>query len=60
VTTAKMWAAGVGTIATAISTALIDDVFSVDDLTQIVTAVIGVGATMFAVWKTSNGPKVTP
>jgi hypothetical protein len=55
-----MWAAGVGTIATAISTALIDDVFSVDDLTQIVTAVIGVGATMFAVWKTSNGPKVTP
>lgn len=57
-TTAKMWAAGLGTIATAVSTALVDDVFDVNDLTQVVTAVIGVGATMFAVWKTRNGPTV--
>lgn len=51
---AKMWVAAVGTVVTALSVALADDVWDINDATQIgITAVTVIG-TMYAVWKAPN------
>lgn len=57
-TTAKMWVAAAGTLVTALTAALSDDVFDINDGTQIGVTVVTILGTMFAVWKVSNGPRV--
>lgn len=56
-TKAKMWAAAAGTLVTAISAALSDDIFDINDATQVGITVVTIIGTMYAVWRTDNGPK---
>ena len=56
-TKAKMWAAAAGTLVTALIAALSDDVFDINDATQIGVTVVSIAGTMWAVWRTDNGPK---
>lgn len=60
-TRAKMWAAAIGTTATAIASAtaavqvaLSDGSLDGGDITAIVSAVIIAGASIYAVWRTPN------
>lgn len=53
-TAAKAWVAGVGAVCTALTAALSDNVFDVNDTTQVVATVIMTAATIVAVYKTRN------
>ena len=57
---AKAWVAFVMAIVTALTAALSDDVFDVNDTTQVVATIIMSVATLVAVYKTRNTGTVTP
>jgi hypothetical protein len=59
-TAAKMWVAGFGTLITALTAALSDDVFDIADGTQIGITVVTIIGTMVGVWATRNQGTANP
>lgn len=55
-TIAKAIVAAIGAIATAVGTALADDVFGGDDTTTVIAAVVTAALTVYGVWRTPNRP----
>lgn len=53
-TKAKAWVAAVGTLITALSAALSDDVFDINDTTQVVVTLVSAAASVYAVYKVPN------
>jgi len=51
---AKAVAAAVGTVATAVSAALADDLFGVDEIGHVVATVITAALAVYAVWRVPN------
>jgi hypothetical protein len=49
-----MWVAAAGSIVTALSAALSDNVFDINDATQVGITIVSIAGTMYAVWKTDN------
>jgi len=56
--TAKAWVAFAGTVVTALTSALADDVFNVDDTTGLFAAVVPAAVTLWAVYKVRNAGTV--
>jgi hypothetical protein len=54
VTIAKAWAGLAGAIVTSLTAALSDDVFDINDGTQIALTVVSALGTMYAVYRTRN------
>lgn len=66
-TAAKAWAAAIGGVLTAATTALAtvqlvlsDDKVDLAEISTLITAVAVFGSTVYAVWKTENKPKGVP
>lgn len=53
---AKAWAGVFGALVTALTAALSDDVFDINDTTQIIVTMVPVLGTMWAVYATRNRP----
>jgi len=53
-TTAKAWVGYVGALSTALATALADDVFDLNDASQVIIAVVTASATLYAVYRVPN------
>lgn len=56
--TAKAWVGFVGTIVTALTAALSDDVFNINDTTQVIVTLVPAFATLYGVYQTRN--RATP
>jgi hypothetical protein len=52
--TAKAWVAFAGTVVTALTAALSDDVFNIGDTTQIIVTLVPAFATLYATYQTPN------
>jgi len=52
--TAKMWVSFAGSVITALSAAFADDVFDVNDGTQVALTVVSALGAMWAVWRVPN------
>ncbi len=57
-TTAKAWVAFVGSIVTALTSALSDDVFNVSDTQQVVLTAVPALFTLYATYQVRNQPSV--
>lgn len=53
---AKAIVAAVGTVVTALTAALADEVLSLDEVGQLVAVVIAAAATIWGVWRVPNRP----
>ncbi len=54
---AKAWVALLGAIATALTAALGDDVLNINDMEQVLIAIIPAVGTLFAVYQVENRPR---
>lgn len=52
--TAKAWVAFAGTVVTALTAALSDDVFNINDTTQVIVTLVPAFATLYGVYQTPN------
>lgn len=56
--TAKAWVGALGAVVSALTAALSDDVFDINDTTQVIVSLVPVLATLYAVYQTRNRPSV--
>lgn len=54
---AKAWVAFFGSILTAFTAGLSDDVFDINDTTQVVLTVVAAAFTLYATYRTRNRPE---
>ena len=57
--TAKAWVGFAGALVTALTAALSDDVFDINDTTQVIVTMVPVFATLYGVYQTRNRPSTT-
>ncbi len=57
--TAKAWVAFVGTVVTALTAALSDDVFNINDTTQVIVTLVPAFATLWSTYQVPNRPTPT-
>lgn len=57
--TAKAWVAAIGALTTALTSALSDDVFDINDTTQVVVTMVPIVATLIATYAVPNRPDAT-
>jgi uncharacterized membrane protein YhaH (DUF805 family) len=57
--TAKAWVAAVGAVVTALTAALSDDVFNVDDTVQVIVTMVPIVATLVSTYAVPNKHTVT-
>jgi len=59
VRTAKAWVAAIGAVVTAVTAALSDDVFNVDDTVQVIVTMVPIIATLVSTYAVPNKGSVT-